>query len=87
MLHPCRWRSGFLSYQHLLLTAEKKFWRCVESGEPPALFGVEPPAGPHRTNYEYSISGRKAGDRIGRKKTVDFGVVEGIYSLVKRAVL
>ena len=30
-------------YQHLLLTAEKKFWRCVESGEPPRLFGLEPP--------------------------------------------
>jgi predicted phage-related endonuclease len=30
-------------YQHLLVTAEKKFWRCVESGEPPRLFGVEPP--------------------------------------------
>src|SRR5215510_9176096 len=30
-------------YQHLLLTAEKKFWRCVKSGEPPRLFGVEPP--------------------------------------------
>ena len=30
-------------YQHLLLTAEKKFWRCVGSGEPPRLFGVEPP--------------------------------------------
>src|SRR5438067_4013646 len=31
-------------YQHLLLTAEKKFWRCVESGEPPKLFfPVEPP--------------------------------------------
>jgi hypothetical protein len=29
-------------YQHLLLTAEKKFWRCVESGEPPRLFAVEP---------------------------------------------
>jgi predicted phage-related endonuclease len=29
-------------YQRLLLTAEKKFWRCVESGEPPRLFGVEP---------------------------------------------
>jgi hypothetical protein len=25
------------------LTAEKKFWRCVESGEPPRLFGAEPP--------------------------------------------
>jgi predicted phage-related endonuclease len=30
-------------YQHLIITAERKFWRCVESGEPPALFGVEPP--------------------------------------------
>jgi predicted phage-related endonuclease len=30
-------------YQHLLLTAEKKFWRCVENGEPPRLFCVEPP--------------------------------------------
>jgi predicted phage-related endonuclease len=30
-------------YQHLLLTAEKKFWRCVESGEPPRLFGIELP--------------------------------------------
>ncbi|MDH2357456.1 YqaJ viral recombinase family protein [Bradyrhizobium sp. SSUT112] len=30
-------------YQHLLLTAEKKFWRCVQSGEPPLLFGVETP--------------------------------------------
>jgi predicted phage-related endonuclease len=30
-------------YQHLLLTAEKKFWRCVESGGPPRLFGVDPP--------------------------------------------
>jgi hypothetical protein len=30
-------------YQHLLLTAEKKFRRCVSFGEPPRLFGVEPP--------------------------------------------
>jgi predicted phage-related endonuclease len=33
-------------YQHLLLTAEKKFWRCVESGEPPRLFNVEAPRPP-----------------------------------------
>ena len=31
-------------YQHLLLTAERKFWRCVESGEPPHLFGIDIPA-------------------------------------------
>jgi predicted phage-related endonuclease len=30
-------------YQHLLFTAEKNFWRCVESGEPPRLFGIETP--------------------------------------------
>lgn len=30
-------------YQHLLLTAEKKFWRCVQDGASPHLFGVEPP--------------------------------------------
>jgi hypothetical protein len=30
-------------YQHLLLTAEKKFWSCVKFGEPPRLFGVGPP--------------------------------------------
>jgi predicted phage-related endonuclease len=30
-------------YQHLLLTAEKKFWRCVQNGDTPRLFGVDPP--------------------------------------------
>ena len=29
-------------YQHLIVTAERKFWRCVESGDPPALFGIGP---------------------------------------------
>jgi len=30
-------------YQHLIVTAERKFWRCVENGEEPRLFGAEPP--------------------------------------------
>ena len=30
-------------YQHLLLTAERKFWRCVISGDTPQLFLVDPP--------------------------------------------
>ena len=30
-------------YQHLIVTAERKFWRCVEDGEEPKLVGVEPP--------------------------------------------
>jgi len=30
-------------YQHLLLTAERKFWRCVENGDEPHLFGIAPP--------------------------------------------
>ena len=32
-------------YEHLIVTAERKFWRCVESGEEPQLFGVEPKRG------------------------------------------
>src|SRR4051794_23294198 len=30
-------------YQHLLITAERKFWCCVETGEPPRVFLVDPP--------------------------------------------
>jgi predicted phage-related endonuclease len=30
-------------YQHLIVTAERKFWRCVETGEPPRPFGVDLP--------------------------------------------
>ena len=30
-------------YQHLLPTAERKFWRCVDTGDAPHLFGIEPP--------------------------------------------
>ena len=30
-------------YQHLLLTAEKKFLRAMQSGEPPRLFSIETP--------------------------------------------
>src|SRR5215831_2209794 len=30
-------------YLSLLVSAEKKFWRCVQSGEPPHLINVEPP--------------------------------------------
>jgi predicted phage-related endonuclease len=31
-------------YQHLLLTAEKRFRRCVVTGERPSIFGLEPPS-------------------------------------------
>jgi hypothetical protein len=31
------------SLSTFVATAERKFWRCVESGELPCLFGVEPP--------------------------------------------
>lgn len=30
-------------YQHLLLTAERRFWRCVQTGERPLPFGIETP--------------------------------------------
>ena len=30
-------------YQHFLVTAEKRFWRCVQTGETPRPFGLEAP--------------------------------------------
>ena len=47
-------------YQHLLLTAEKKFWRCVESGEPPRLFGIEPPRRKVEATRTLDMSGSNA---------------------------
>ena len=34
-------------YQHLIVTAERKFWRCVESGEPPTLIRGRAAKTPH----------------------------------------
>jgi hypothetical protein len=30
-------------YQHFLVTAERRFWRCVQTGEAPRPYGIEPP--------------------------------------------
>ena len=30
-------------YQHFLVTAERRFWRCVQTGETPRPYGVETP--------------------------------------------
>jgi hypothetical protein len=47
-------------YQHLIVTAERKFWRCVESGESPRLFGVEPPKPRIETVRIVDMSGSNA---------------------------
>jgi hypothetical protein len=30
-------------YQHFLVSAESRFWRCVQTGEPPRPYGIDPP--------------------------------------------
>jgi YqaJ-like viral recombinase domain len=30
-------------YQHFLITNERRFWRCVQTGETPRPYGIEPP--------------------------------------------
>ena len=30
-------------YQHFLVTAERRFWRCVQTGETPRPYGIDPP--------------------------------------------
>src|ERR1700722_15424855 len=54
-------------YQHLLLTAEKKFWRCVRSGDQPHLFGIVPP--------KPRIEGVKVVDMAASNSWADFAAL------------
>ena len=63
-------------YQHLLLTAERKFWRCVETGEPPHLFGIEPP--------RPRIEAIRTVDMSGSNAWAEFA---GLYRLTRPAAL
>jgi len=47
-------------YHHHLHTAEKRFWRCVETGEPPHPFGVEPPRAKIEAVRTVDMSGSNA---------------------------
>lgn len=63
-------------YQHLLLTAERKFWRCVESGEPPRLFGIDPP--------RPRIEALRTADMSGSNAWAEFA---SLYRLTRPAAL
>jgi predicted phage-related endonuclease len=63
-------------YQHLLLTAERKFWRCVQSGELPRLFGVDPP--------RPRIEAVRSVDMSGSNAWAEFA---NLYRLTRPAVL
>ena len=65
-----------LLYQHLIITAERKFWRCVESGELPRLFGVEPP--------KPRIAAVRIVDMSGSNAWAEFA---GIFALTRAAHL
>ena len=54
-------------YQHLVVTAERKFWRCVETGEPPALFGVGSAEAAHRGGTD---CGHELLERLGRTAAI-----------------
>ena len=41
-------------YQHFLITAERRFWRCVQTGETPRPYGIEPPR-PASKRFVWSI--------------------------------
>ena len=63
-------------HQHLIVTAERTFWRCVESGEPPRLFGVEPP--------KPRIQAVRIVDMSGSNAWAEFG---GIFARTRAAYL
>ena len=64
-----------MSYQHLIFTAERKFWRCVESGEPPMAprqsYVRQPSSDPQMTkrtelpDEQFQANRRNAGHSTG----------------------
>ena len=48
-------------YQHLLLTAERKFWRCVKNGKTPSLLGIDPPRPRREAVRSVDMSGTTGG--------------------------
>jgi predicted phage-related endonuclease len=44
-------------YQHFLVTAERRFWRYVQTGEIPRPYGVEPPRPPIEAIRSVDMSG------------------------------
>jgi predicted phage-related endonuclease len=63
-------------YEHLLLTAERKFWRCVHCGEPPRLFGIEP--------ARARVEAVRTVDMSGSNAWADFA---NLYQLTRAAAL
>ena len=63
-------------YQHFLITAERRFWRCVETGDTPRPYGVEPP--------RPRIEAVRIVDMSGSNSWAQFA---GLYSTTRSAFL
>ena len=82
-------------YQDELLAAEERFWRCVESGEPP--IAIEPPAPPKPIHYRelcldgsnawasYAADWRDHGDAARRHAAAVKGLKDLVPADVSRA--
>src|SRR6185312_6353653 len=57
--------------QHLLLTAERKLWRCVQTGGAPYLSGVDPPRPRVEAVRTVDMSGSKCPGRVCRPIPTD----------------
>jgi len=58
-------------YLSVLVSAEKKFWRCVQSGETPHLINAEPPRPQHPERLSRPRTGQK------RAQSLDAGGCQG----------
>jgi len=63
-------------YQHFLVTAERRFWRCVQTGDTPRPYGVEPP--------RPRIEGVRIVDMGGSNSWAEFA---GLFSATRSAFL
>jgi hypothetical protein len=63
-------------YQHFLITAERRFWRCVQTGQTPRPYGIEPP--------RPRVEAVRVVDMSGSNSWADFG---GLFCATRSAFL
>jgi hypothetical protein len=63
-------------YQHFLVTAERRFWRCVQTGDTPRPYGIEPP----RPRID-------AVRVVDMSESNSWGVVAGLFCATRSAFL
>jgi hypothetical protein len=70
-------------YQHFLVAAERRFWRCVQTGETPRPYGIEPPRQGIEAVRVVDMSGSNAWAEFASREKTTMGTGEQPLPLIR----